>query len=181
MYIAEKKKRENIAEYILYLFQIEDLIRSQSFAEDKIHQNIVEKYPVEDLEKEKIIHWYMNFADMMKREHLENKGHMQFIHNQMNDLFEFHSLVVKSNKYSQYNDAYLAVQPSLMELASKMGDQAENEIQVSFSFLYGVVLLRMQQKEVSVGTLTVSKEISTMLGMLASLYKKNQEEELDIY
>ncbi|QZE13191.1 DUF4924 family protein [Halosquirtibacter laminarini] len=181
MYIAEKKKKENIAEYILYLFQIEDLIRSQKFSEDNIRKNIVNQYPVEDLEKEKILHWYLNFAEMMKREHIEESGHMQFVTNQMNDLFEFHTLIVKSNKYPEYHKTYMDIQSILVEIASKMGDQAINEIQVCFSFLYGVVLLKLQKKEISEDTYNVSKQVSSLLGKISLLYNKNQEEELDIY
>lgn len=181
MYIADKKKKENIAEYVLYLFQIEDLIRSQEFSSEKIRDNIVNQYPVDDLEKDKIQNWYVNFLEMMKREHLEKVGHMQFVKNLINDLFEFHTLVVKSNKYPEYTQDYMMLRSSLVELAAKMGENVDNELHVSFSFLYGIVLLRMQKKEISEDTLKVSKQISTMLGKLALLYKKNQEEELDIY
>ena len=36
MLIAQKKKKENIAEYILYLFQIEDIVRSFKFNLDDL-------------------------------------------------------------------------------------------------------------------------------------------------
>ncbi|MDE6294965.1 MAG: DUF4924 family protein, partial [Muribaculaceae bacterium] len=36
MYTASEKKRENIAEYLLYMWQIEDLIRSYNLDMDRI-------------------------------------------------------------------------------------------------------------------------------------------------
>ena len=44
MITASAKKRENIAEYLLYMWQIEDLIRANKLDIDKIRQNIIDKY-----------------------------------------------------------------------------------------------------------------------------------------
>ena len=36
MYIAQRKRKENIAEYILYLWQLEDLLRALQFSPEAI-------------------------------------------------------------------------------------------------------------------------------------------------
>lgn len=45
MITASIKKRENIAEYLLYMWQIEDLIRANNLDIDKIQSTIIDKYP----------------------------------------------------------------------------------------------------------------------------------------
>ena len=41
MFIASQKKKENVSEYILYMWQIEDIIRTFQFDIDKIKTNII--------------------------------------------------------------------------------------------------------------------------------------------
>jgi len=96
MIIAREKKRENIAEYILYMWQIEDLIRAYEFDIDKINKNIVQKYEQPAPVKEEIKNWYEGLIDLMKEEQKTKLGHLQFIQNTVNDLYEFHLMFLKS-------------------------------------------------------------------------------------
>lgn len=42
MIIASQKRKENIAEYLLYMWQIEDMIRANGLDMDKITANIID-------------------------------------------------------------------------------------------------------------------------------------------
>ncbi len=44
MLIAREKRKTNIAEYILYMWEIEDLIRANGFDIDKIDRNIIRRF-----------------------------------------------------------------------------------------------------------------------------------------
>ena len=44
--------------------------------------------------------------------------------------------------------------------------------------LYGVMMLRLQKKEITPNTAHAVKEISTFIGMLSDYYKKDKEEGL---
>ena len=41
MYTAQKTRKENIAEYILYLWQLEDLLRALQFSPEAIYAKLV--------------------------------------------------------------------------------------------------------------------------------------------
>ncbi|MFW5767468.1 MAG: DUF4924 family protein, partial [Bacteroidota bacterium] len=58
MIIAKQKKQENIAEYVLYMWQIEDLLRALKFDEKLIEEQLVEQYDVPETEKTEIRNWY---------------------------------------------------------------------------------------------------------------------------
>ena len=45
MYISQQLKQQNIAEYLLYMWQVEDLIRANGFDIEKIKKCIIEPYP----------------------------------------------------------------------------------------------------------------------------------------
>lgn len=44
MFTASQKRKENIAEYLLYMWQIEDLIRANDLDMDKIKANVIDRY-----------------------------------------------------------------------------------------------------------------------------------------
>lgn len=46
MYIASQKRKENIAEYLLYMWQIEDLIRANGLDIDRIQANVIDRKSV---------------------------------------------------------------------------------------------------------------------------------------
>ena len=77
MLIAKEKKKSNIAEYILYMWQVEDMLRAFNLNMESVNANIVSRYTVEDQLKKEIFDWYDNIAEIMKREKVEQVGHIQ--------------------------------------------------------------------------------------------------------
>lgn len=78
MFTASKKKRENIAEYLLYMWQIEDLIRAHNLDTDKIKANIIDRYTgLTNGQVKQLTEWYESLVDMMRREGVQDKGHIQ--------------------------------------------------------------------------------------------------------
>ena len=54
MLVAEKLRQENIAEYLLYMWQVEDLIRTCKFDLDTILKSVKANSLESDEDKEKI-------------------------------------------------------------------------------------------------------------------------------
>ncbi len=74
MYIASQKRKENIAEYLLYMWQIEDLIRANGLDLDKIKSNVIDKYQLSEPQIKEMTEWYESLIDMMRRENVQQKG-----------------------------------------------------------------------------------------------------------
>ncbi|MDE6646868.1 MAG: DUF4924 family protein, partial [Prevotella sp.] len=66
-----------------------------------------------------------------------------------------------------------------VELRNRGANKEENEIETCFNSLYGVMLLRLQKKEVTPNTQHAVKEISTFIGMLNDYYLKDKQEPLE--
>jgi len=66
MLIAQQKQKENIAEYILYMWQVEDMIRACNFDIEIIQERIV--IPMVDDEKlrKEIRNWYADLISKLK-------------------------------------------------------------------------------------------------------------------
>ncbi len=179
MIIAQQKRKENIAEYLLYMWQVEDLIRAYHLDIDEIYKNIISKYPVDDSKKAEIKDWYESLIKMMELEHVKEKGHLQINKNVLIRLTDLHLQLLKSPKYPQYGAQFYQTLPYIVELRSKSksGEQV-GELETCFNALYGILMLRLQGKKISEGTQKAVSQISYFIGMLAAYYKKDEEKPL---
>ena len=176
MTIAQQIKERNIAEYLLYMWQVEDLIRANGCDIDKLKVNVIARFPEE--ERPALEEWYENLCDMMRAEGVTEKGHLQINHNVIQNLTELHGTLLASTKFPFYNAAYFKSLPFIVELRQKNGHKEEPELETCFEALYGVLLLRLQKKEISADTTKAIEAISSFLSMLANYYDKDKKGEL---
>lgn len=178
---ASKLKRENVAEYLLYMWQVEDMLRALDLNPDLVEQSLVQtRTDLDETQKQTLREWYESLIDMMYREGVEEEGHLQLNRNTLSDLTRLHQDLLLSSKYADYNALYYRVLPYIVELRAKAGENKKGEIETCFDLLYGMLMLRLQQKEISDETLAAQKEISKFVGMLAAFYKKDFNNELEL-
>ncbi|MDE6246913.1 MAG: DUF4924 family protein [Muribaculaceae bacterium] len=179
MYTASEKKRENIAEYLLYMWQIEDLIRANALDIDKIDQNIISKYSNLDESQKKALHeWYESLIDMMHREGVEQKGHLQINKNVIIALDDLHRRLLADEKFAKYSAEFYKTLPYIVELRAKSGDDKAGEIETCMNALYGILMLRLKGQELSKETMEAIKQISQFMAILSHYYKKDYNNEL---
>ena len=77
MYISQKLQKENIAEYLLYMWQVEDLIRANGLDIDKLQESYLNRFKLEGKEADAQREWYENLIEMMRSEGVQEKGHLQ--------------------------------------------------------------------------------------------------------
>lgn len=179
MLIAQKKRKENISEYLLYMWQVEDLIRANHFDSDEIRRNLVDRYNQPAAVKEEIARWYEELADMMRQEGVMERGHIQLNKNVIIALTDLHLRLLKSPKEMIYGSMYYKTLPYIVQLRAKSGGEDIPEIETCFTAVYGYLVLRMQGKEVSPETLEAIKQISAFLALLAEKYKDDMEGKLN--
>lgn len=179
MLTAQQKRKENIAEYILYMYQIEDMIRAYHFNFSNIETKLVSQYHVDDKTKKEISEWYKNLVVMMQKEGIQEKGHFQFLINLINDLNEFHLKLMEVGINQEYVREFQSVSGLISELNLK-GTAVKNDLQISLDSIYGFLLLKMQQKEITPETTEAIKRISTWLSLLSMLFKDFETGDLDL-
>lgn len=177
MYIAQELRKKNIAEYLLYMWQIEDLIRAYGCSLARINKEYISKFEYTDNQKEEMIDWYGNLIRMMNLEGKRESGHLQINAIIIQELNELHNNLLQSTKFPFYNAEYYKVLPFIVELRNK-GDKDINEIETCMNALYGTMMLRLQNKTISPDTEHAIKEISTFIGMLNDYYIKDKKEGL---
>ncbi len=180
MLIAKQKKSENIAEYLLYMWQIEDILRAHKLDIESIQQNIIDKFEHTDEIKNEIRDWYEGLIEMMKLEGKTENGHLQINKNIIIDLTDLHLKLLKSPKEPEYIASYYNTLPFIVELRSKSEDKSIPELETCFAALYGFLLLRLQQKEISGETQAAISQISSFLRMLSNRYHLEKEGKLEL-
>lgn len=179
MITASAKKRENIAEYLLYMWQIEDMIRAYGLDLDKIKEGIIDRYQnLTPQQRKDMTEWYESLIDMMRREDVAGSGHLQINKNVIIALDDLHRRLLADPKFADYAAEYYRTLPLIVEIRAKAGENKADEIESCFNALYGVLMLRLQGKEISAETALAVKQISRFLATLAKYYKKDYNNEL---
>ena len=180
MIIAKRKRKENIAEYLLYMWQVEDLIRANKFDMDSIRRTVIAHYAQPASVKEEIAQWYQELIDMMRSEGVMEKGHIQLNKNVIIALTDLHLRLLRSTKEMVYGATYYKTLPFIVQLRAKSGGEELPEIETCFNALYGYLLLKMQHKEVSAETTEAIKQITAFLALLSEKYRADMNNELDL-
>lgn len=180
MQIASHLKKTNICEYLLYMWQLEDLIRALQLDMKRIDELIITRFKVKDTTERKTIYeWYESLVDMMRMENVQVKGHLQLNKNIIIELDEFHQLLLKSGKVPAYNAKFFHVLPLINHFRQK-ADVGLSDIELCFNFQYGIMLLRMKQTDISHDTLQIQTEISKFMVLLAQNFLSYTKGTLDL-
>lgn len=179
MFVAQELRKKNIAEYLLYMWQIEDTIRAFDCSLGRIRKEYIDRFGYTDEQKEEESDWFGSLIRMMNQEGCREQGHLQINKIVMQQLQELHVQLLSSPKFPFYNSEYYKVLPFIVELRNRGASKDENEIETCFNSLYGVMMLRLQKKEITPNTQHAITEISTFIGMLNDYYLKDKQEPLE--
>lgn len=181
MYISRQLKQQNIAEYLLYMWQVEDMLRANELDIERVRSVIIDTYPgLSDTQKCELLQWYEELIDMMRSEGVEHSGHIQMNKNVIIWLTDLHLRLLNSPKFPYYTAAYYKALPFIVELRAKGAHKDESEIETCFAAMYGMLLLKLRHKEIAEQTREAMKIISDLLALLADYYKKEKQGELDL-
>lgn len=175
MYIAEQLKKKNIAEYLLYMWQVEDIVRAHSLDIEKLKESYLKQFQAEGEQAKSLEEWYKNLIDMMRAEGIQTQGHLQVNKNIVIFLTDLHNELLKSSKFPFYTAAYYKALPFIVELRNKSQNKEVPELETCFEVLYGVMMLRLQQKPIGEETLRAIADITKLVAMLSDYYKQDKE------
>lgn len=178
MIIASQKHKENIAEYLLYMWQIEDIIRANGLDIERITENVVDHFKLDGTQRKEMIEWYESLIDMMRREGVEKQGHLQLNKNVIIQLNDLHQALLKDTRFPEYNAEFYKTLPYIVELRAKAGDNPAGEIETCFNALYGALMLKLQGKALTPETQAALGQISKFLSLLAHDYNLDRDDRL---
>ena len=178
MFVAQHLREENIAEYLLYMWQVEDTIRAFDCSLGRIKREYLSRFELDNEQLEEETDWWGNLIRMMNQEGCRERGHLQINKVTLQMLADLHQQLLSSPKFPFYSSAYYKVLPFIVELRNRGANREENEVETCLNLLYGVMLLRLQKRDISPETQHAVEAVSNFIGMLSDYYKKDKEEGL---
>lgn len=179
MLIAQQKLEENIAEYILYMYQVEDVIRAYNFDLDAI----IDQYVRPQLPDESFIPqytgWYKGLIRDMKDQLKQKSGHLLELNEILVELSFLHNMLLGQANDTKYTGLVEAAQPFIEEFKQKSNLKDKNDVELLFGAMYMKLLLRLQKKDISPETEEAFDAMRIMLAYLAQTYHKMKRGELD--
>jgi hypothetical protein len=179
MLIAQEKKNNNIAEYILYMWQVEDLIRAHQCRMELIREKLLPGYQLSGQQYKELDAWWDNLTAMMQVEKKESGGHLQMLINTVNEVNSLHLKLLKSSKFASYFMQFQSLLPLLRELETKTKPKPSNDIELMLSALYNAFVLKLKRQTVTSDTEQALKAFANFLSTLSKKYKEDQEGKLD--
>ena len=178
MLIAREKRRSNIAEYILYMWQVEDMLRALEFDMQRVKEMVIDCFEVNGETAQEMYDWYDNLVEMMHKEKVERKGHLQILKNNVNELMELHYFLLQKANDMRYRQIVTMAAGNLVDFRAKSGTGNEiSDVELALNALYGQLMLRLQKKEIHPQTVQAMESFSKMIGYLAACYHKNETKE----
>lgn len=169
LHIAKKKRSENIAEYLLYMWQMEDLLRGVQFDIMKIDEDILSGISDETLRNENLV-WFSNLARDMREEKIEVSGHHHETYEILNELMLVQQTLHTGIGDKEFQRTYAETKPLLEEFKLKTDKLPRGDIETALTAVYGVLTLKLAEKEISPETRAAVQKITEYLKLLTKAY-----------
>lgn len=174
MFLAKKIKEETEIGYILYMWQLEDVVRALGCDTERMQQEYLPRFHYEGDALRQEAQWLADIVDMMRTEGILQQGHLQMVKGTLSLLADKHAELLGDSQETVYNALYYKVLPFIVELRTKENNREKNELELCLEILYGVTLLRMQHRDITPQTQEAHDHVAAMLTYLNRKYKEEK-------
>lgn len=180
MDIARTKREENIAEYVLYIWQLEDLVRALQFNTGTIYSALVSPRNASDEWKTAAMEWYAELAGSLQKEGKAEGGHLDHTLHIIAELDGLHMTLMQQPAGARYRELFGQLAPSLPSLRTTLGDDGASDMELAFRALYAAMLYRIKGIKGDVADEVVAL-VSPVIALLSDIYHKAERGEIDLY
>ena len=109
---------------------------------------------------------------MMHQENIMEKGHLQLAKNALLELEDLHNDILEQE--ATYRAAMLRLTPALNLLKAKTDNPTMSDIEACLILLYQVMMLHLQQREITEQTQDIQKQATQILQYLSKTYRDQE-------
>ena len=169
MLTADKKKKENISEYIIHMYQTEDLLRVYNFNMKDIQKYVISH--IKEGDTQEIYNWYKEIAQQMKAEGIEERGHLKSTQEVVGQLTKLHEQLLKADQ--QYRQLYSKTAVYIHKSIEQSNGAVKEPVQACLNGIYGYLLLRMDGQKVDESLMPAVNAFGDLLSYLSYRWKHN--------
>ncbi|MFI3293003.1 MAG: DUF4924 family protein [Rikenellaceae bacterium] len=178
---AQKLRHTNIAEYILYIWQLEDLIRALQFSPQAIYsQFVAPRTQLSPQDQTTLLEWYTQIGELLQKEQKEEKGHIEHTLHLISDLHNLHLQLMKLPVGARYRTLHASLDEVLPDLRAIMGSEI-NDTEICFRALYAAMLYRIKGDGGKSAVSDTIEYISPVIAELAQIFRKVEAGEVDLF
>ncbi|MFR9620727.1 MAG: DUF4924 family protein [Rikenellaceae bacterium] len=185
MDIARGLRHSNIAEYVLYIWQLEDLFRGLQFSPEAIYSQFVASRHDLSPEDQMTVHgWYVELTELLLSEGKRERGHLEHTHHIIADLGNLHLQLLKlpiGARYRTLWSSFEEVLPDLRAVAGAQLNESLSDIELCFRALYGAMLYRLRGSDGRGAIEDTLAFVSPLIAELANVYHQVERGETDLF
>ena len=177
MRVAQQKFRENIAEYLLYMFQIEDVIRSFNFDLDAILDVFVRPTLVDDSFLNQYKNWYSDLISQMQKQGVEKDGNIDSLKEIIIELIYLHNTLLTVVNDEKYKSLVDAAAEDILAFKEKSNFLKRHDIETLLHAMNMKLQLKMRKQEISPETELAMDKMRVQLAYLSREYGRMKSSE----
>lgn len=165
------KKIESIAEYIIYMYQTEDLILSYDLNLDDILEYVIKHMSSDEQVLKEQLLWYADIIEQMRNEDILNsKKRLRSTQEYVDRLRRLHEIFLVTDESYQIN--FAKAEKDIRRHIEFSEKTVTNPIQICLNGIYGMLLLKLNGKKVSAEQHATLTNFGAVLEYLSEAYKK---------
>ena len=177
MRVAQQKLKENIAEYLLYMFQIEDVIRSFNFDLDAILDVFVRPTLVDDSFLNQYKNWYSDLISQMQKQGVEKDGNIDSLKEIIIELIYLHNTLLTVVNDEKYKSLVDAAAEDILAFKEKSNFLKRHDIETLLHAMNMKLQLKMRKQEISPETELAMDKMRVQLAYLSREYGRMKSSE----
>jgi hypothetical protein len=172
MLISQQKKQENIAEYLIYMYQIEDIIRAFHFNIDQIIEVFVKPSLTNSSFLNQYRDWYEDLIHQMKIQGCEKEGHVESLREIVMELIYLHNTLTSITNDEKYKGLVDVAKSFIEEFKQKSNMSQRHDVEVLIHAMYMKLQLKVRKQDISPETEDAFDKMRIQLAYLSREYKR---------
>lgn len=181
MFIAREKLQTNIAEYVIYMYQIEDLIRAYNFNLEMIEKVLIRPQAKSDAFFNEAREWYREIIEEMKERGLDKTGHIYRVGEVLTELIYLHKTLLEVVKDSKYEALLEAAKDNIEDFREKSNLEMNHLVEICFQALYMKFLLRLKGKTIGGESEKAFDSMRVILAYLSKAYHQMKNGDMSMF
>jgi hypothetical protein len=168
---AALKKKESIAEYIIYMYQTEDLILNYKLNLDDILKYVLKHMSSDEQVLKEQLLWYADIIEQMRMEDIVTSNkRLSSTQEYVDQLTSLHENLLATDP--SYQNIYIIAEKDIEQNIALSEKTIVNPVQICLNGIYGMLLLRLNGKKISEEQQSMLTNFGSVLEYLSEAYKK---------
>jgi hypothetical protein len=167
-----KLQTENVAEYLLYIFQLEALVRTLDLDISRIQHELLAPSFSDAEQLNYQLSWYQELVTEMSQRGLQKEGHIDHVDEILLELIYLHNTLLTVLNDDKYRGLCEHAQDALNAFKTKSNMANRHDVEVLLHAMFMKLQLKMKKQEISPETESAFDLFRIQLAYLSKNYQR---------